>query len=92
MIDMEPMSSVVSDETLRILRRFYPPPDDTADKLLYKDDQYVRIRCGRALHDVETRMDDLQYGSSSVCASETEAYKETTETNHSVVVSGRQRG
>lgn len=53
MISMEPMSTTVSDETLVILRRFYPPPDDTADKLLYEGDQYVRLSCGSLSSDME---------------------------------------
>lgn len=53
MISMEPLCTTVSDETLRILRRFYPPPDDTADKLLYEGDQYVRLSCRSLSSDME---------------------------------------
>lgn len=59
MISMEPMSTTVSDETLVILRRFYPPPDDTADKLLYEGDQYVRLSCGSITSDMEKRTEPI---------------------------------
>lgn len=60
MIGMEPMACAVSEETLRILRRFYPPPDDTADKLLYEGDQFVRLPCRDLIRNMETRSDAIK--------------------------------
>lgn len=87
MIEMEPMGSTVSDETLLILRRFYPPPDDTADKLLYEGDQYVRIHSRRCSEHLEERLGHIDVGGCDILSSSSETVQETHKKDHPMVIS-----
>lgn len=87
MIGMEPMSTTVSDETLRILRRFYPPPDPTADMLLYEGDQFVRLSDRSRICDMEERSDLIQSRGSSICHPAPEKDQETAAEVHPLAVS-----
>lgn len=88
MIRMPPMSCTVSLKTLRILRRLYPPPDDTADKLLYEGDQFVRLPIGRFSEHMEERLEHIDAGSSDIPCTPSETIQETTEEYHPLVIPG----